>query len=1130
MLSKKMAFSLTSLITILALAFVVTPAMAGEFGVSMSIHPEDDISTADNAQADPNKAVRVRVKFDKIVQTGTDAADFELKDIKVYAQDKYGLPKDAPALSALGNFGPGDGQNYQFTIAIPTAGTTKLVLYMDKHAVEVADPRHEVGKPERKSAAAALEITYLQDFDQGVPRVYEIRRASPNDRLPVLEEKADSFQVVITLSEKPKEFKKDHIDVSNATAGDPVALTPKSTDKTLSQFGQDQAGVPKMLSIYTSTDTPPIPGLHAIINGATLAAAPSNTFVAVSGAEVNTSDELEDKVKALLMAYRTYTTKAAAANADSGIPNTAFGQANIDVTTARTDVAVSGLGETETTDTPDSNPPTALLPRTLPDKKIDLSLRKGADQTPGSANALDTDISQKPTAPILTNFGSAALYLAEQADYTTKNLAYEAYEAAKALKAAYKACTDQVAMEHNEAVQEYLSDLTDADVFDNLQQAMPATGTDKMLHLYVVTITPKFENKNEIVVKVKAFEDLSNPPMKYMPPLTDRAYTEGYDKLTVKIGKESPIALGAGLEILIPKEKRIPNGGYLVISTKIADSGIKKPAGSDKDEPKANERTPAQLLYNVIEVGLPNLRNFLQNGGTIDVVAPENVIISEIMWGSDASVNPNNNSQWIELKNNSGKSLLTGDKTYKLMFYAPNEMLPAASTVKDRVGTVGAGGYWSILGKGQSGRSGIDEDPTTQAAVVPTEKLVSMQRVVVDGTDDGTMQASWAASSAPALNFDPSKEGERIGTPGAAPVAYPVAPTPTPDPKPAPVVPVAGATDIVITEIMVDTGDGRLPQWIELTNVSKAEKSLTDWSVLIQNSDDDTEVVGSSVIIDLSGTLGVGGGMDKGGTMGKTLLLTAWAGRHSSNLDESKAAGRIVDVSSDVGERGRYKLISDKAFMIALVPPQKTGVRTYGDKAGNLDAAEAWDIPMDDGNGRSSLIRREKDVANMTTMGTDANGWVLAADTSLISGAATWFGSDEDAGTPGSDSGGPLPVELSHFRPARDKQTGAVVITWSTQSELNNAGFFIKRSQQRNGEFKVINAAMIRGFGTTSEKQTYTYTDTTAQPNVVYYYQIEDVSLDGQRQTLTHGIRLKGHVGAAGKATTTWGELKTSHE
>ena len=338
-------------------------------------------------------------------------------------------------------------------------------------------------------------------------------------------------------------------------------------------------------------------------------------------------------------------------------------------------------------------------------------------------------------------------------------------------------------------------------------------------------------------------------------------------------------------------------------------------------------------------------------------------------------------------------------------------------------------------------------------------------------------------------------------------------------------------TDIKITEIMVDTSNGQLPQWIELTNVSGKEVSLAGWSVEIKNSADDMDAVRASVSIDLSGTLGVGGGLNKGGTMGKTLLLVAWDGRHSSNLAGSKAAGRIVDVSSDVGESGRYKLISDEAFIIELLPPQKTGVLTYGDKAGNLGATEAWDLPMDEGNGRSSLIRREMDKAGMETDGTDGNGWILAARTSLTAGPATWFGSAEDAGTPGSDSGGPLPVELSHFRPARDKTTGAVVITWATQSELNNAGFFIKRSNQRDGQFQVINATMIPGAGTTSEKQTYTYTDTTAQPNIVYYYQIEDVSLDGNRQTLTRGIRLKGKpIGAAGKLTSTWGELKVSNE
>ena len=259
----------------------------------------------------------------------------------------------------------------------------------------------------------------------------------------------------------------------------------------------------------------------------------------------------------------------------------------------------------------------------------------------------------------------------------------------------------------------------------------------------------------------------------------------------------------------------------------------------------------------------------------------------------------------------------------------------------------------------------------------------------------------------------------------------------------------------------------------------------------------------------------------------------------------------------------KYTILSADAFSITLAPPEPAKTtppagetadakakrmaaekkaaamrKAASDTVGNLgaDGAAAWALPMSE-DGRSSLIRRHVQVAVGPAEpedGTMEGNWVLASDTAFAQPthirAQSYYGAMNDVGTPGFRAGGALPVELSHFRPARDKATGAVVITWSTQSELNNAGFFIKRSQQKDGEFKVINAAMIAGAGTTSEKQFYTYTDTTAQPNVVYYYQIEDVSLDGNRQTLTRGIRLKGHVSVAGKATLTWGELKTSNE
>ncbi|MDE0397903.1 MAG: hypothetical protein OXL96_08880 [Candidatus Poribacteria bacterium] len=671
------------------------------------------------------------------------------------------------------------------------------------------------------------------------------------------------------------------------------------------------------------------------------------------------------------------------------------------------------------------------------------------------------------------------------------------------------------------------------------------TGRDAKYYPYLATIMPD-GSEDKVVIQVNDFKDLvlvqgegADAIMSgmYRKP-AEKAATNGRDKLEVKVTKNPATAKTAGLTVAIPNDIIIPANGYLVAAKddgdgddnheKRTDSTAVVYPGDPKDaEILVGDRQPAQRMYNVIKAGLPNLETFLTNGGTIVLMGPEGLVISEIMWGSDASLTESFESQWIEIMN-PGAQVKTKD--VKLVFYGPGASDQAAvaaldaTKVADTVGTVGASGYWSIVGKGQSGRTGVGEAPGDIVAVTPTQALISMQRVIdaAGMAADGTMSSSWAASVPPGLNFNTNVEGTRIGSPGASPAAYPVAPTPTP--APAPATPIADAMDIMITEIMVDTGSGRLPQWIELTNVSGAEKSLAGWSLMITNDATDDGVIGATVNINLSGTLGVGGGEDAGGTMGKSLLLVGGTARSSSNLAGSD---RVVDISSQVDQRGRYAFISSLGFMAALIPPQKTGILAYGDTAGNLEGG--WDLPMDE-SGRSSLIRREELDDKMATMGTDANGWILASSTPLVRGPATWYGSDEDAGTPGYDAGGPLPVELSHFRPARDKATGAVVITWSTQSELNNAGFFIKRSQQRNGQFKVINATMVAGAGTTSEKQFYTYTDTTAQPNVVYYYQIEDVSLDGNRQTLTNGIRLKGHIGAAGKLTTTWGDLKTSHE
>ena len=734
---------------------------------------------------------------------------------------------------------------------------------------------------------------------------------------------------------------------------------------------------------------------------------------------------------------------------------------------------------------------------------------------------------------------------------------------------------------------------------------MPSTGRDEKLYPYVLTITPKYENKDDIVVKVKAFEDMVLPSAdtgKYTPETREADYTEGEDKLTIKVGKEAPKAGTAGLPVVLAKELFIPTDGYLVVADEEAGSAIINPGGA-KDAPLVT-RSPDGLKYNLNAIALPNLETFLANGGVIDVVSPMSLTISEIMWGTDASITDDNTkSQWIELHNSgAGANTLdddaatAADEATRLIFYGYGQApalnadgtLPAG--VKDRVGTIDAtGGVWSIAGKGQSGRTGTKEGAADLTAIIPTQSLISMYRLM-DATGnqaaDGTMASSWMASSPPAVNFKLDAVGVRIASPGAAPIvttaAQAAADAAAAAKASATAAAAAKAADtsvsmpkvgtIYISEVMF-AGGGTLPQWIEISNGSRTEQvNLSGWTLTVENATADADVsVGAKAVF----TIPEGTKVDPSGQNDtpSTILVVTEQGRN--NVDGS---GQILNLWTDqqtelillgVTKR-RYSLLSDMAFQITLAPPvpivapaaatpapttaagiaakraadaaKKAADATAAlvrkaatDVVGNLgtDGAATWALPMDEG-ARSSIIRRHVQVSIGAAEPEDGmmmDSWALASDTSFAQithiRASSYYGSADDVGTPGFRAGGALPVELSHFRPARNKDTGAVVITWSTQSELNNAGFFIKRSQQRDGQFQIINATMIQGAGTTSEKQFYTYQDTTAQPNVVYYYQIEDVSLDGNRQTLTNGIRLKGHVSVAGKATMMWGDLKT---
>ena len=315
------------------------------------------------------------------------------------------------------------------------------------------------------------------------------------------------------------------------------------------------------------------------------------------------------------------------------------------------------------------------------------------------------------------------------------------------------------------------------------------TWRDGMLHLYLVTLTTKGPGEKTATIKVKSFAGneipLAGEAQDMYTRAPDTSLVEGRDILTVKT-KLAAAVKKEGIRVNLAKDKVIPASGYLVVAEDKGASQIIAPATDDDKSPDNTKDSGGQLIYKVIgNDGLPNLETFLNNGGVIDVESPHALVITEIMWGSDASLDAPSKNQWIELYNAGAEyktkeddASTAGNEAVTLVFYGPGDTPPALSAtgglpagITDRVGTIDANGaYWSIAGKGQSGRTGQGEDADNLATVVPTQAVASMNRVMVPSTAPnapvgammvapGTMASSWVQSTPPNINFNAGATG-----------------------------------------------------------------------------------------------------------------------------------------------------------------------------------------------------------------------------------------------------------------------------------------------------------------------------------------------------------------------------------
>lgn len=152
--------------------------------------------------------------------------------------------------------------------------------------------------------------------------------------------------------------------------------------------------------------------------------------------------------------------------------------------------------------------------------------------------------------------------------------------------------------------------------------------------------------------------------------------------------------------------------------------------------------------------------------------------------------------------------------------------------------------------------------------------------------------------------------------------------------------------------------------------------------------------------------------------------------------------------------------------------------------------------------GASLLNAINSSASRATSVNTSplANG-VYCFRTEYTNDGATNFSDSVYTATPGEcvTVTSATAVVLSTFKvsPSAD---GMIEINWTTATEINTAGFNIYRSENKGGPFVRINPQMIPASPNALTGSTYQYEDSTAKSDKTYFYQLEDIELNGRSE------------------------------
>jgi hypothetical protein len=218
-------------------------------------------------------------------------------------------------------------------------------------------------------------------------------------------------------------------------------------------------------------------------------------------------------------------------------------------------------------------------------------------------------------------------------------------------------------------------------------------------------------------------------------------------------------------------------------------------------------------------------------------------------------------------------------------------------------------------------------------------------------------------------------------------------------------------------------------------------------------------------------------------------------GRYEYNFTTG-LRGRLVSGTSTI----TLLIPGDAAFTLGTPTPSKVTV--------NSTAADA--VVLNEGDPHQLIITIPSSVtvgnsANVTVVIDESAGLRNSPQTIPLTYSAYTSVESTSQGTDVS-----LPVELSSFQ--SESMNNMVILSWVTESELENAYWWILRKEVSKDEYnKLLNGSLkigdsenqfetinqIEGRGNTSEKSYYKYEDNTVEVGKIYAYRLVDISYSG---------------------------------